>query len=42
VIRLTGTNEELALKILDEAGFTATTSMDDVVQRAVELAKGGR
>lgn len=40
VIRLTGTNEEEALKILEGAGFSATTSMDDVVQRAVDLAKG--
>jgi succinyl-CoA synthetase beta subunit len=39
VIRLTGTNEELALQILDKAGFSATTSMDDVVQKAVELAR---
>jgi succinyl-CoA synthetase beta subunit len=38
VIRLTGTNEELALQILEKAGFSATTSMDDVVQKAVELA----
>ena len=38
VIRLTGTNEEIALKILADAGFSATTSMDDVVQKAVELA----
>jgi len=38
VIRLTGTNEEAALAILEEAGFSATTSMDDVVQRAVEMA----
>jgi succinyl-CoA synthetase beta subunit len=38
VIRLTGTNEELALQILDGAGFSATTSMDEVVQKAVELA----
>jgi succinyl-CoA synthetase beta subunit len=38
VIRLTGTNEEVALRILEGAGFTATTSMDDVVQKAVELA----
>jgi succinyl-CoA synthetase beta subunit len=38
VIRLTGTNEEKALEILKEAGFTATTSMDGVVQAAVELA----
>jgi succinyl-CoA synthetase beta subunit len=39
VIRLTGTNEELALRILKEAGFSATTSMDEVVQKAVELAR---
>ncbi len=38
VIRLTGTNEELALEILEEAGFSAYTSMDDVVARAVQLA----
>lgn len=38
VIRLTGTNEELGLKILEEAGFSAYTSMDDVVEKAVELA----
>ncbi len=38
VIRLTGTNEELALKILEEAGFSAYTSMDDVVEKAVQLA----
>ncbi|CAN5607596.1 ADP-forming succinate--CoA ligase subunit beta [soil metagenome] len=39
VIRLTGTNEKEALKILSDAGYTATTSMDDVVQKAVELAR---
>jgi succinyl-CoA synthetase beta subunit len=39
VIRLTGTNEREALRILDEAGFTATTSMDEVVQKAVDLAQ---
>lgn len=38
VIRLTGTNEKEALEILDDAGFSASTSMDDVVQRAVETA----
>ncbi len=42
VIRLTGTNEELALEILEKAGFSATTSMDDVVQKAVELAGAGK
>ena len=40
VIRLTGTNEERALEILDEAGFSAFTSMDDVVEKAVQMAKG--
>lgn len=40
VIRLTGTNEELAMKILTENGFTASSDMDTAVQRAVELAKG--
>ena len=38
VIRLTGTNEEVALEILKEAGFTAYTSMEDVVKKAVDLA----
>jgi succinyl-CoA synthetase beta subunit len=38
VIRLTGTNEQEALRILNDAGYTATTSMDEVVQNAVELA----
>ena len=40
VIRLTGTNEEIAVKILAEAGFTAMTDMDEAVKRAVALAKG--
>jgi len=38
VIRLTGTNDKLAIEILEKAGFSATTSMDEVVQKAVELA----
>ena len=38
VIRLTGTNEKVAVEILKRAGFSATTSMDEVVQKAVELA----
>jgi succinyl-CoA synthetase beta subunit len=38
VIRLTGTNEAEAVAILEGAGFKASTSMDEVVQRAVELA----
>jgi succinyl-CoA synthetase beta subunit len=40
VIRLTGTNEEVALEILKDAGFPAYTSMDDVVEKAVQLANG--
>ena len=42
VIRLTGTNEEIAMKILQENGFSASSDMDEAVQKAVELAKGGR
>jgi succinyl-CoA synthetase beta subunit len=38
VIRLTGTNEQDAVRILERAGYSATTSMDEVVQRAVQLA----
>ena len=38
VIRLTGTNEELGVQILEEAGFSAYTSMDEVVEKAVQLA----
>ena len=38
VIRLTGTNEEAAVRILEEAGLSAYTSMEEVVKRAVELA----
>jgi succinyl-CoA synthetase beta subunit len=41
VIRLTGTNEEIALKILTENGFSAMTDMDEAVQKAVKLATGG-
>ncbi len=40
VIRLTGTNEELAMKILTENGFTASSDMDEAVQKAVALATG--
>jgi succinyl-CoA synthetase beta subunit len=39
VIRLTGTNEEIALKILEKAGFSAYSSMDEVVEEAVRLAQ---
>ncbi|MGH7474648.1 MAG: ADP-forming succinate--CoA ligase subunit beta [Longimicrobiales bacterium] len=38
VIRLTGTNETEALEILQRNDMSATTSMDEVVQKAVELA----
>jgi len=41
VIRLTGTNEEIAVKILQENGFSASNDMDAAVQRAVELATSG-
>jgi succinyl-CoA synthetase beta subunit len=40
VIRLTGTNEEIAMKILTEHGFSASSDMDEAVQKAVQLAKG--
>lgn len=38
VIRLTGTNEALGVQILQQAGFSALTDMDEAVERAVELA----
>jgi len=40
VIRLTGTNEEIAMKILQENGFSASSDMDEAVKKAVQLAKG--
>jgi succinyl-CoA synthetase beta subunit len=43
VIRLTGTNEEIAMKILQDNGFSASSDMDEAVQKAVELAtRGGK
>ncbi|NUQ12223.1 MAG: ADP-forming succinate--CoA ligase subunit beta [Gemmatimonadaceae bacterium] len=42
VIRLTGTNEEIAMKILNENGFSASSDMDEAVKSAVALATGGR
>jgi succinyl-CoA synthetase beta subunit len=42
VIRLTGTNEDIAVRILKENGFSAMTDMDEAVQRAVQLATGGQ
>lgn len=38
VIRLTGTNEEEGVRILEGAGMKAATSMDAVVEQAVALA----
>jgi succinyl-CoA synthetase beta subunit len=38
VIRLTGTNEKKGIEILQELGLSATSSMDEAVQKAVELA----
>lgn len=37
VIRLTGTNEEEGIEILEGAGMSAATSMDEVVEKAVAL-----
>jgi len=42
VIRLTGTNEEIALKILKENRLSAMTDMDEAVKKAVALATGGK
>ena len=42
VIRLTGTNEEIAMQILKDNGFSASSDMDTAVQQAVTLAKGGK
>ena len=39
VIRLTGTNEEQAIRILEGAGMRALSDMDQAVQQAVALAK---
>jgi succinyl-CoA synthetase beta subunit len=40
VIRLTGTNEQEAMRILTQAGFSALTDMDEAVQQAVARAGG--
>ncbi len=42
VIRLTGTNEEIAVKILEKNGMSALTDMDEAVKKAVALATGGK
>jgi succinyl-CoA synthetase beta subunit len=39
VIRLTGTNEELAREILSRHGLTATTRMDEGVREAIAKAQ---
>jgi succinyl-CoA synthetase beta subunit len=39
VIRLTGTNEELARRILSDFGLSATTSMDEAVRMVIEKAQ---
>jgi len=39
VIRLTGTNEELAIEILTKAGFSALSDMDEAVKQAVAKAR---
>jgi succinyl-CoA synthetase beta subunit len=39
VIRLTGTNEELARKILSDHGLTSTSSMDEGVRAAIAKAQ---
>jgi succinyl-CoA synthetase beta subunit len=41
VIRLTGTNEDAAVKILESVGMKAMTDMDQAVQKAVEAARKG-
>ena len=42
VIRLTGTNDEIAVKILEKHGMSAMTDMDEAVRKAVALATGGK
>jgi succinyl-CoA synthetase beta subunit len=39
VIRLTGTNESEAIRILEKVGMTALSDMDEAVQRVVQLAQ---
>ncbi len=39
VVRLTGTNEDKARKILEQVNLTATSSMVEVVQKAIELSR---
>jgi len=39
VVRLTGTNEDKAKKILEEVNLAATSSMEEVVKKAIEKSK---
>jgi succinyl-CoA synthetase beta subunit len=39
VIRLTGTNEQAAFRILESVGMSAMNDMDAAVSKAVSLAK---
>jgi succinyl-CoA synthetase beta subunit len=39
VIRLTGTNEAEAIRILEGVGMTALSDMDEAVQRVVKLVR---
>jgi succinyl-CoA synthetase beta subunit len=39
VIRLTGTNEQEAVRILKDAGMTALNDMDEAVQKVVALSR---
>jgi succinyl-CoA synthetase beta subunit len=41
VIRMSGTNEQLGLKILEENGIGAYRDMQEAARKAVELVKGG-
>ena len=41
VVRLTGTNEEIGRKMLEEVGIKAYTNMDEAVKKAIEIAKSG-
>lgn len=41
VIRMSGTNEQLGLKILEENGIGACRDMQEAAKKAVELVKGG-
>jgi succinyl-CoA synthetase beta subunit len=42
VIRLTGTNEQKAVEILNAVGMKALTDMDEAVKQAVANVTGGK